>query len=89
MPSHTLTRRDFLTGTSFALTGGSVEGGGFGALWGQGSITSFDGRDGELSLDGEVTTGLEVDFKYPDPVSTLPAIRGYAQSKSSEPSSDS
>ncbi len=58
MPSRTLTSRDFLTGTSFALTGGSMEDGGFGALWGQGSITSFDGRDGELSLDGEVTTGL-------------------------------
>ena len=56
--SRALTGRDFLTGTSFALTGGSVEAGGYAALWGRGAISRFDGREGELSLDGEVTTGL-------------------------------
>ena len=56
--SRALTGRDFLTGTSFALTGGSVEAGGYAALWGRGAISRFDGREGDLSLDGEVTTGL-------------------------------
>ena len=56
--SRALTERDFITGTSFALTGGSAEGGGFASLWGRGSIAGFDGREGALSLDGEVTTGL-------------------------------
>ena len=56
--SRALTGRDFLTGTSFALTGGSTEAGGYAALWGQGAISRFDGREGDLSLDGEVTTGL-------------------------------
>ena len=52
------TRRDFIAGTSFALTGGSAEGGGFASLWGQGSIAGFDGREGSVTLDGEVATGL-------------------------------
>ena len=56
--SRALTGRDFITGTSFALTGGSAEAGGFAALWGRGSIARFDGREGDLTLDGEVTTGL-------------------------------
>ncbi len=56
--SRALTGRDFLTGTSFALTGGSVEAGGYAALWGRGAISRFDGREGDLTLDGEVTTAL-------------------------------
>ena len=56
--SRALTGRDFLTGTSFALTAGSAEAGGYAALWGQGAISRFDGREGDLTLDGEVTTGL-------------------------------
>ena len=56
--SRALTGRDFLTGTSFALTGGSAEAGGYAALWGRGAISRFDGREGDLTLDGEVTTGL-------------------------------
>ena len=56
--SRELTVRDFLTGTSFALTGGSAEAGGYAALWGRGAISRFDGREGDLTLDGEVTTGL-------------------------------
>ena len=56
--SRALTGRDFVTGTSFALTGGSAEAGVYAALWGRGAISRFDGREGELSLDGEVTTGL-------------------------------
>ena len=56
--SRALTERDFITGTSFALTGGSAEGGGFASLWGRASIAGFDGREGSLTVDGEVTTGL-------------------------------
>ena len=56
--SRALTGRDFVTGTSFALTGGSAEAGGYAALWGRGAISRFDGREGDLTLDGEVTTGL-------------------------------
>ena len=55
--SRALTGRDFITGTSFALTGGSSAGG-FASLWGRGSIAGFDGSEGDLTLDGEVTTGL-------------------------------
>ncbi len=56
--SRALTQRDFVTGTSFALTGGGRDGAGFAALWGRASIAGFDGREGSLTVDGEVTTGL-------------------------------
>ena len=58
--SWALTPRDFLTGTSFALTAQAGDGRGAGhvSLWGRGAIAGFDGREGALSLDGEVTTGL-------------------------------
>ena len=56
--SSALTGRDLASGTSFALTGGSAASGGHAALWGRGAITRFDGREGALSVDGEVTTGL-------------------------------
>ena len=52
-----VTGRDFLTGSSFALTGGSAAGG-FGSLWGRGAISSFDGREGGLTLDGEVAGAM-------------------------------
>ena len=58
--SRALTGRDFLTGTSFAWTAKAGDGtaGGFASLWGRGAIARFDGREGDLTLDGEVTTGL-------------------------------
>ena len=56
--SRVLTGRDFITGTSFALTAGSTGDGGSASVWGRGAISGFDGREGGLSLDGEVTTGL-------------------------------
>ena len=55
--SRELTGRELLTGSSFALTGGSAEGG-FGAMWGRGAVTRFDGREGELALDGEVASAM-------------------------------
>ena len=60
--SRLLTARDFLSGTSFTLTMGQ-EDGLSAALWGRGAIMRFDGRDGDLLLDGEVATGmLGVDY---------------------------
>ena len=44
--------RELLATTSFALTGQS-SGGGLFSFWGRGAVTHFDGREGELTLDGE------------------------------------
>ena len=52
-----VTERDLLTGSSFALTGGEKSSG-FYSLWGRGAVSRFDGRDGALSLDGEVASGM-------------------------------
>ena len=61
--SRLLTARDFLSGTSFTLTMGQ-EDGLSAALWGRGAVMRFDGRDGDLLLNGEVSTGmLGVDYK--------------------------
>ena len=49
--------RDMILGTSFALTGGS-EDGGFASVWARAAVTGFDGREGDVVLDGEVTTGM-------------------------------
>ena len=48
-----LSARELLAGTSFALTGGSA-GGGSVSAWGRGTVSSFDGREDELRLDGEI-----------------------------------
>ena len=57
--SRSVSARDLLTGTSFALTG---EAGGAGSgtvsLWGRGAVSRFDGREGDLTLDGEVTSAM-------------------------------
>ena len=51
--------RELLTGSSFALTAGADGiGGGLVSLWGRGALTRFDGREGDLSLSGEVTGAL-------------------------------
>ena len=55
--SRTASGRELLRGTSFALTAGSAESG-FGGLWGRGAVTRFDGREGDLTLDGEVASAL-------------------------------
>ena len=52
--SHRVTDRDLLTGTAFALTGATGDGGS-GALWGRGGHSRFDGRDGAIRVDGMVT----------------------------------
>ena len=55
--TRTLTGRELLTGSSFAFTGGSAETG-FGTVWGSGALTRFDGREGGLTLDGDVASAL-------------------------------
>ena len=55
--ARTLTGRDLLMGSSFSLAA-QTGGGGFAALWGRMAQTSFAAREGSLSLDGDVTTGL-------------------------------
>ena len=57
LDSREVTARELLTGSSFAVTGGSAEGG-FGAVWGRGAVTRFDGREGDLTLDGEVASAM-------------------------------
>ena len=52
--SYSVTPRDLLTGSSFALTG-ETETGGLVTLWGRGAVSHFDGRDGDLQVDGDVT----------------------------------
>ena len=61
MGSQTMTQRDLLVGSFFSFTGGTPRTGtytGNYALWGRGAVTRFDGREGGLSLDGEVTSGM-------------------------------
>ena len=56
--SRSVTERDLLTGTSFSLTGEAGAAGGYASLWGRGAVSRFDGREGDLSLDGEVTSAM-------------------------------
>ena len=56
--TRTVTEQELLQGSSFVLTGGADAGGGQAGLWGRGAHGRFDGREGELVLDGEVTAGL-------------------------------
>ena len=51
--------RELLTGSSFQLAvKADGAGAGIAALWGRGAWSSFDGRDGDLSLSGEVTSAF-------------------------------
>ena len=53
--SRGLTGREMLTSSSFTLTADTA-GGDHGALWGRGTVSSFDGRTGGFGLDGEVVS---------------------------------
>ena len=52
-----LTSRDFLTGSSFALTDGTAATG-YRSVWARGALTNFDGRAGGLVVDGEVASAM-------------------------------
>ncbi|MYE26718.1 MAG: hypothetical protein F4X87_05790 [Chloroflexi bacterium] len=56
--SRGLTSREALAGSSFALTGEEGADGAVWSVWGRGSLSRFDGRDGALSLDGDTTTAM-------------------------------
>ena len=60
--SRAVTSRDFLTGTSFAMTEEAAGGAGLVSLWGRGALTRFDGREsgpnGDLTLEGEVGSAM-------------------------------
>ncbi len=57
--SRAVAPRELLTGSSFALTteAGGI-GGGMVSLWGRGTFSRFSGREGALTLSGEVTGAL-------------------------------
>ena len=55
--SRAVTPRDLLTGSSFALTA-ETAGKDLVSLWGRAAVSRFDGREGDLTLDGEVVTGM-------------------------------
>ena len=52
-----LQENDLLANSSFAF-GSQASGGGLFSFWGRGTVSNFDGREGDLTLDGEVTTWL-------------------------------
>ncbi len=56
--ARTLTLREALLGSRFTATGGRDATGGSLAFWGRAAQSSFDGREGTFSLDGEATTGM-------------------------------
>ena len=55
--SRALSPRDLLTSSSFTLTE-ETPGKDLASLWGRAAVTCFDGREGDLTLDGEVVTGM-------------------------------
>ena len=55
--SRSVTARELLLGSSFHVASEGA-GGGRWAVWGRVAGTGFDGKDGALSLDGDVTTAL-------------------------------
>ncbi len=51
--------RELLLGSSFSLAAeAGGPGGGAVAVWGRGAVTRFDGQDGDLTVDGEVASGM-------------------------------
>ena len=73
--SRSASGREMLTGSALALTAEAKEGG-LVSLWGRGALNRFDGREGDLSLDGEVTSVmLGADWTL-DPGSTSGTGRG-------------
>ena len=53
----TIEGRELVANSSFAFASPS-SGGNLFSFWGRGAVTNFDGREGELTLDGEVTTWM-------------------------------
>lgn len=74
-----LTEHDLVTGTEFSFARGG-EGGGFAGLWGRGAYSSFDGRDRDVSLSGEVTTAMVgADYAIGKLTAGLSVVRSWGQ----------
>ena len=74
-----LTEHDLVTGTEFSFARGG-EGGGFAGLWGRGAYSSFDGRDRDGSLNGEVTTAMVgADYAIGKLTAGLSVVRSWGQ----------
>ncbi len=56
--AESLSVREALLGSSFTVTGETDGMGGSLAFWGRAAQSSFDGREGTFSLDGEATTAM-------------------------------
>ena len=56
--SYSMTAREALLGSSFTATGEKDGTGGSLAFWGRAALSSFDGREGTFSLDGEATAAM-------------------------------
>ena len=56
--SRSMTGREALLGSSFTATGEKDGTGGSLAFWGRAARSSFDGREGTFSLDGEATSAM-------------------------------
>ena len=55
--SRGMTAREVLFGSSFSLAAGDARTGSY-ALWGRGSVSRFDGRDGDVAVDGAVASAF-------------------------------
>ena len=59
--SRTISNRDLLLGSTFLLTaadGAPGTGGATYSLWGRSAVSNFDGRDGDLTVNGEVVSAM-------------------------------
>ena len=57
LTSRGVTQGELLSGTSFAVTAETGQHG-YATLWGRGAVTRFEGREGDLTLDGEVSSAM-------------------------------
>ncbi len=77
-PQRTVSVPELLAGSAFQVAASADEAGGGLTVWGQGAYGRFEGRDGDLSVDGEVAGAtLGVDY------ATGPWLAGLALSHSS------
>ena len=75
----TATRQELMLGSSFSLTTAAEDGqGGTVSLWGRGAVSRFDGREGRMTLDGEVASGL-VGADWDRDATTLGLILGHSR----------
>ena len=77
----TVTGRELLLGSAFTLTA-APEAGGAMSLWGRSAVSRFEGREGDLTLDGEVVSGfLGWDWSLgPEPAaSTVGLVVGHSR----------